>query len=112
MTHHTSPVPPQVQRLVDAINNADTDAFVDSFTPDGFVNDWGRELRGPAGVREWAGSDAIGREARMTILEASSDGDVVTTQFSWKSTKFNGESTGIFVIEGDLLASFTIPPHH
>lgn len=44
-------VPAPVQRVVDAINAADTDAFVAAFTDDGFVDDWGRVLRGPEGVR-------------------------------------------------------------
>lgn len=105
-------VPAPVQRFVDAINAADTEAFVASFTEDGFVNDWGRELRGPDGVRSWAGSDAIGAGAQMQILEAETVGDTATTQFSWRSRVFNGTSTGIFVVAGDKLASFTIPPNH
>lgn len=51
-------VPAPVQAMIDAINAADTDAFVDAFSADG------------------------------------------------------GESEGIFVIDGDRLASFTIPPSH
>lgn len=111
-THDAVTVPEPVERLVAAINDADTDAFVAAFTPDGYVDDWGRRLEGPGGVRSWAGSDAIGAGAQMTILEATVDGDVVTTRFGWRSRVFNGESTGIFVISGDRLASFTIPPHH
>ena len=34
-------VPAPVAAFVDAINNADTDAFVAFFTADGFVDDWG-----------------------------------------------------------------------
>ncbi|MGB4137051.1 MAG: nuclear transport factor 2 family protein [Microbacterium sp.] len=104
-------LPAPVQAMVDAINSADTDAFVAAFAEDGFVDDWGRVLSGPDGVRSWAGSDAIGAGARMTVLSAETDGDVVTTRFSWRSNVFNGESTGIFEIAGDRLASFVIPPH-
>lgn len=104
-------LPQAVQRLVSAINSADTDAFVDAFTDDGLVNDWGRVLRGRSGVRSWAISDAIGAGATMTVLSATSDGDTVTTRFAWRSRKFNGESDGIFVLAGDRVASFTIPPH-
>lgn len=105
-------LPAAAQAMVDAINAADTDAFVAAFTEDGYVDDWGRVLRGPDGVRSWAGSDAIGAGARMTILSADVDGDTVTTRFGWTSRVFNGESTGIFVVDGDRLASFTIPPNH
>jgi hypothetical protein len=104
-------VPAPVRALVDAINAADTEAFVAAFTDDGFVDDWGRVLRGPAGVRSWAATDAIGAGARMTVLSASTEGDTTTIRFGWASRVFNGESTGILVVAGDRLASFTIPPH-
>lgn len=63
-------------------------------------------------MRSWAGSDAIGAGAQMTILSADTDGDTVTTRFSWRSRVFNGESTGIFRLSGGKVASFTIPPAH
>lgn len=105
-------VPAPVQAMVDAINAADTEAFVDAFTPDGFVSDWGTVKAGPAGVRAWAGSDAIGAGAQMTVLSAVTDGDTTRIRFGWSSNVFNGESDGIFVIEAEKLASFTIPPSH
>ena len=109
MATHNLPAP--VQAVVDAINAADTDAFVGAFTVDGFVSDWGRRLDGPDGIRSWADTDAIGQGAKMTILSAETDGDTTTTRFGWASNRFNGESDGIFVIDGDKVASFTIPPH-
>ncbi len=105
-------VPAPVQAMVDAINDADTEAFVAAFTADGFVSDWGTVKSGPAGVRSWAGSDAIGAGAKMTVLSAETDGDTSRIRFGWRSSVFNGESDGIFVVSGDKLASFTIPPGH
>lgn len=104
-------LPGPVQAVVDAINAADTDAFVDAFTPDGSVDDWGRVLRGPDGVRSWAGTDAIGMEAQMTVLSAETDGDTTRIHFNWVSRRFTGESDAIVVVDGDKVASFTIPPH-
>lgn len=106
-----SALPDPVARFVAAINAADTDAFVELFTQDGLVNDWGRVLSGHDGVRDWAGSDAIGAGAQMSILASETHGDTVSTRFSWRSRVFNGESTGIFVLRGDQISSFTIPPH-
>ncbi|MGS0560668.1 nuclear transport factor 2 family protein [Microbacterium aurugineum] len=105
-------LPAPVQAMVDAINAADTEAFVRAFTPAGFVDDWGTVKAGPGGVRGWADSDAIGAGAQMTVLSATTDGDTTRIRFAWSSSVFNGESDGIFVIEGDKLASFTIPPSH
>lgn len=110
MSDNTVPAP--VQAMVDAINAADTEAFVSAFTADGFVSDWGTVKSGPGGVRSWAGSDAIGAGARMTVLSAVTEGDTTRIRFGWSSRVFNGESDGIFVVEGDKLASFTIPPAH
>lgn len=107
-----SVLPAPVQAMIDAINAADTEAFVDAFTPDGFVSDWGTVKAGPAGVRGWAASDAIGAGAQMSVLSAVTDGDTTRIRFGWSSRVFNGESDGIFVVEGDRLASFTIPPSH
>ena len=105
-------LPSAVQRMVDAINEADTEAFVAAFTPEGFVSDWGTVKAGPEGVRAWACSDAIGAGARMTVLSAETEGDTTRIRFGWRSSVFNGESDGIFVVAGDRLASFTIPPSH
>lgn len=105
-------LPAPVRAFVDAVNAADTDAFVEAFTEDGFVDDWGRVLRGHAGVRSWADSDAIGAGARMTVLSASVDGSTVRIHFDWRSRVFNGESDAIVELDGDHIAGFTIPPVH
>ncbi|MFY9714099.1 MAG: nuclear transport factor 2 family protein [Microbacterium sp.] len=105
-------VPAPVQAMVDAINDADTEAFVAAFTTDGFVSDWGTVKAGPEGVRGWADSDAIGAGAQMTVLSAETEGDTTRIRFGWSSRVFNGESDGIFVVAGGKLASFTIPPNH
>ncbi|MFF3028363.1 MULTISPECIES: hypothetical protein [unclassified Microbacterium] len=107
-----SQLPAPVQAMIDAINAADTDAFVAAFTPAGFVSDWGTVKAGPDGVRGWADSDAIGAGARMTVLSSETEGDTTRIRFGWASRVFNGESDGIFVVDGDRLASFTIPPGH
>ncbi|UOR01774.1 nuclear transport factor 2 family protein [Leucobacter allii] len=104
-------LPQAVQRLVDAINAADTEAFVAAFTDDGYVDDWGRVLSGPAGVRSWAETDAIGAGARMTVLEASTSDDVTELRFGWSSRVFNGESSAFATVRDDRVAAFRIPPH-
>ncbi|WP_125098179.1 nuclear transport factor 2 family protein [Leucobacter chromiireducens] len=104
-------LPTPVRRVVDAINAADTEAFVAAFTADGFVDDWGRVLRGPSGVRSWADTDAIGAGATMDVSEARTDGDVTELRFTWTSRVFTGDSTAFITVADDLVASFTIPPH-
>ncbi len=105
-------VPAPVSAVVDAINAGDTEAFVEAFTPDGVVDDWGRVLSGHDGVRSWAETDAVGMDARMTVLSATTEGDTTTVEFEWSSKKFNGTSTAIVTVEGDRVGSFRIPPAH
>jgi hypothetical protein len=45
------------------------------------------------------------------VLTAETEGDTTRIRFGWSSSVFNGESDGIFVISGDRLAGFAIPPN-
>lgn len=102
---------PAVQAVVDAINAGDTEAFVAAFTTDGVVNDWGRVLNGHDGVRSWAATDAIGQNAKITVLEATEDGNVTSLKFDWESNRFNGESSAFVTVSSGLVSEFRIPPH-
>lgn len=104
-------LPPAVSRVVDAINSADTDAFVAAFTTDGRVDDWGRVLEGSDGVRSWAATDAIGQNAQMTVLESSTDGEVTEIRFDWKSNRFTGVSRAFVTVSDELVSEFRIPAH-
>lgn len=108
----TSELPAPVQAVVDAINTGDMEAFVDAFAADGSVDDWGRVLSGPDGIRSWGETDAIGQNAQMTVLSAETAGPTTTMHFYWSSDRFNGESDAIVTVEGDKVASFRIPPAH
>ena len=100
-------LPAPVARFVQAINGGDTDAFVATFTETGFVDDWGRVLSGPVGVRSWAQSDAIGADARMTVLDAMIEVGGLTPQAAGNRAKIvrweNGTQVDIPVRLHDLL---------
>ena len=102
-------LPDPIQRAFEAINTADTDAWVRSFAPDGVVNDWGRVLRGASGVRSWASSDAIGAGAHITVLGSTTTGDVTEVSFDWKSSVFNGKSRAFVTVRDGLITEFRIP---
>lgn len=103
-------LPPAVERVIAAINEGDIDEFVDAFTPDGSIDDWGRELSGPTGLRQWARTDAIGANATMTVVTAVTHGASTRVRFGWTSEVFNGESSGVFDVEGNRVKKFTILP--
>ena len=103
------PLPSALQAAIDAINAADTDAFVAAFAANGLINDWGRVLRGHEGVRSWARSDAIGAGAKMTVVEATTTGNTTHIVFDWKSRVFNGRSQAYVTIVDGLITEFRIP---
>ncbi|MFF9164187.1 nuclear transport factor 2 family protein [Streptomyces longwoodensis] len=53
-------VPAASRAFIDATNRADSDAFVDAFTDDAHLYDYGREFSGHDGVRDWNRTDNIG----------------------------------------------------
>lgn len=105
-------LPAAIRSFADAINSGDTDGVVAQFSPQGLVDDWGTTYLGHDRVRQWTESDATGAGATMTVLTAATDGDTTTIRFGWRSSVFNGESTGIFVVTDGVIQSFTIPPGH
>jgi len=102
-------LPPVLRAAVNAINAGDEEAFVAAFSPTGHIDDWGRVLKGHDGVRSWARSDAIGANARMTVLEATTAGQTTHIVFDWQSRVFNGRSEAYVTISDALIAEFRIP---
>ena len=105
----TEPVlPAPIQRLVDAINTGDTEAFVASFTEDGFVDDWGREFTDRAAIKAWSDHEFIGANGTMDVQRVDTDGDQVVVVADWRSTHANGLSEFTFDVDGDRIARMTI----
>ncbi|MFW0789754.1 hypothetical protein [Gordonia sp. CPCC 205333] len=102
-------IPAPVQIVIDSINNGDKEAFVAAFTPDGIVNDWGRILRGSAGIASWADTDAIGQNAKIEITSAKTNGSITDIRFNWSSKRFNGPSRAYVTVTGDKVSEFRIP---
>lgn len=110
MSDLQAPLP--VPALVEAINSGDYDGFVATFAPDGRVDDWGNVRTGHEGVRSWAETDAIGADARMRLLSASTEGDVTEIRFDWASNKFTGDGHAFVTIRDRLISEFRIPAEH
>jgi SnoaL-like domain len=75
---HTSGVdelPAGVQGLLDAANDGDDERFLDSFTPDGVVDDWGRVFEGRARIAGWSEAEFIGKNVSLDVTAVSARGD-------------------------------------
>ncbi len=101
-------VPPPVDRLVDAINRGDTEAFLALFPPDGVVDDWGRRMVGHAAIRAWSDKEMIGAKGVMTVSTASAKGGTITMDADWKSNFYSGFGSYVFTIEGGKVREMRI----
>lgn len=104
-------VPPPIQRMIDATNSADSDAFVACFSEDAYLEDWGRTFRGHDGVRAWDASDNIGKHSRMVATDVRADGDDVIVTVTVTGQGFQGSGPIRFHIEEDRITRLVITPH-
>ena len=104
----TVSLPAPVQAVFDATNAGDTTAFLDAFTPDGVVDDWGREFRGRAEIQRWSDGENIGVKATWepTSLESADGEHVVTATVGGNG--FNGPSHFSFRTDGARVSRMTI----
>jgi hypothetical protein len=101
------PVP--IDRLVDAVNTGDTDAFLALFTDDGVVDDWGRRFEGVGAIRAWSDKEFIGAKGRLIVTDVLGEKGVVTLEADWRSNFYSGASRFVFALDGDRVREMTIP---
>jgi hypothetical protein len=100
--------PEAVRRMVDATNHADNAEFLDSFTNDGVVDDWGREFVGRDAIAGWNQRENIGVHSQFTIHQVTRDGSGYAATVTVKGDGYNGGGTFTFELDGDRIARFTI----
>jgi ketosteroid isomerase-like protein len=101
-------LPDAVAAAVDAANANDTAAFLACFTPDGVVDDWGREFRGPEEIREWSDREFIGVHVSLDVTDVQQEENATTVTANVGGEGFNGPSHFTFDVEGDRVARMTI----
>jgi hypothetical protein len=101
-------LPEPVATLIDAANANDTDAFLATFTPDGVVDDWGREFRGPDAIRGWSDAEFIGVAVSLAVTEVERDGDATTVTATVGGDGFNGPSHFTFAVRDGRVERMTI----
>jgi hypothetical protein len=101
-------LPRQVQALLDAANRGDRAGFLAAFTPDGVVDDWGREFHGAEEIGRWSDGEFIGVAVELTVEQVAPRGaqTVVTAQVGGHG--FTGPSHFAFETQGELVARMTI----
>lgn len=104
--HDDLPYP--VLDLLRAANAHHTAGFVQRFTTDGVVDDWGREFRGPEAIRGWSDAEFIGVEVTLDVTGVDTGDEEVVVAAQVGGNGFNGPSHFSFRIDGDRISRMTI----
>jgi hypothetical protein len=97
-----------IQRMIDATNRGDTEAFLDCFTEDAHLVDWGREFRGQSGVASWNQTDNIGKQAHFEALAQREDGDDYVVTMVVTGGGYNGTGDIVFTLDGERISRMII----
>ncbi|HLS93647.1 MAG TPA: nuclear transport factor 2 family protein [Microbacterium sp.] len=101
-------IPEPVASFIATVNAHDDEGFLDAFTQDGSVDDWGRVFAGRDAIRAWSDREFIGSKGTLTPERVSTTGDRVTVVGDWRSNHANGMSEFTFEVAGDKIATMTI----
>jgi hypothetical protein len=104
----TFSLPAPVQAVFDATNAGDTTAFLDAFTADGVVDDWGREFRGREAIKKWSDGENIGVHATFAPTGVTEQNGEYVVEATVGGEGFNGPSHFTFRVEGDRVSRMTI----
>ena len=103
-----SDLPGPVTAALAAANAHDTDAFLATFTPEGVVDDWGREFAGADAIRGWSDKEFIGVDVTLEVVYATTEGETTTVAAQVGGSGFNGPSHFTFAVRDGLVVRMTI----
>lgn len=108
----SSDVPIAIRAFVDTTNAGDSEGFVQVFTEDAFLSDYGREYHGRQGVADWDRTDNIGEESHFDLLgcKAGATSQEVVATVMVTGNGFTGTSDLVFTLRGDEISRLVIAP--
>ena len=97
-----------IARMIAATNAGDTEAFLDCFTTDAYLEDWGRGFDGREGIASWNQTDNIGKKSHFEAVgvEGTDTHQVVTIAVSGGG--YNGTGPIEFEVRDDLISRLII----
>ncbi|GCD88089.1 nuclear transport factor 2 family protein [Nocardioides sp. LS1] len=108
MTGPTAPA--AIQRFIDTTNDSDTDGFLDVFTDNAVLIDWGRVFQGRAAIAQWNETDNIGVHTHFELkaLLVEDEHATYTATLKVSGDGFNGTGPMTFKLRGDQIEALTI----
>src|SRR3954462_4216736 len=100
--------PEPIRRFVEATNKGDTEAFLDTFSADASLTDWGRSFHGRAQIARWNETDNIGVKSNLRIVRIAETGGSSPRPTPVKGDGFNGEGNMFLKLEGERIGSLVI----
>jgi hypothetical protein len=82
-----------LQRLVDATNAGDNDAFLACFAVDAVIDDWGRQFVGRDAIAGWNERENIGTQSHLELLDEVAGEADHTTNVRVTGGGYNGGGT-------------------
>jgi ketosteroid isomerase-like protein len=101
-------LPVGVQKVIEATNAGDSEAFLAAFTHDGVVVDHERTFTGHAEIARWNDDENIGVHAHFDIEGTQRTGNTTTVRLAVSGDGYNGASTFAFETDGNRVRSMRI----
>lgn len=104
-------LPEAINNFVNYTNTADSENFVQTFTTDAILNDWGTEYEGHEEIASWNQTDNIGKKSQFEVVNAKKESNntwIVNLKVTGNG--FNGVSPFKMVVKDNLLQSVQILP--
>jgi hypothetical protein len=97
-----------IARMIEATNAGDTEAFLDCFTPDAYLEDWGRGFTGRDGIASWNRTDNIGKNAHFEAIGVTGDDTHQVVTIVVTGGGYNGTGPIEFEMRDDLISRLVI----
>ena len=107
-------LPPVVAKYIEAVNAFDTDAIMDTFADDAYVNDNRREISGTDAIRKFMSKEFVGDHVTMEVREVVDHyGDIIVrAKFdgTYDKTNLPGElvMTSYFAVRDGKITSLAV----
>lgn len=101
-------IPEPINSFFDAVHRQDEQNFLDAFTDDGSVDDWGSIYTGRAAIKGWSDREFIGASGTLSVESAEKVDGAVIVVGDWRSSFANGPSKFTFSLDGDKITRMEI----